>query len=726
MGFVDNVNIVAANIANSIGENIGVLSLNRATIADMIAIPNPSTDLTCIVTDKNQGGTFVYDSTQSTVNNGGTIFNGWIRQYDEAVNVKWFGAVGDGVTDDGINIQKALNVGEVDLTKGIYESSIKLTVNHNLKGIGIIKFTTNGTWDSLLLNADNLIVKDITIIGNEKQVGLQLGSTKNTNIKNVKIYNVYQAGINAYGAKNISIKNCYIENSVNGDGTNSYGDGIYLNATINAVVEDNEIYKFNRIGIVAEGANDNNSDNITIKNNTIHYGFNQNLSLDGVEFNVGIWVEHTSNFVIDNNYIYDIDTGINQDKNKVGGIQVGGGIQNVNTSIISNNNIVLPISSKTDSSEYLGFGIGLTGYSNLSNLLINNNKIVGFYGKGISIGGGYRNLTINNNYFEKCYFSANSHGYLIFQIDNNITKLSIDNNVFDTLSRIYPSNYEYVCPDINFFSYTNPNMESLYINKTNAIIGSKFNNTDIKNTYITESKIFNGYKNDNGVYSIVGINRYIDNTEIITTDTNIKYNHIFLEGDIATNTLITNSKFLGPSFYWENVYGFISISDTIFDAALGIKPNIKMFNKSGKRVVLNFKGNIINDYDTTYGLVLTNYIDEPDNIVILASNNMNISTNTNNVFKKYKYDISGSSVFENNISLTTPFSNMSCRNILHSKNIITSLPTTDSGVVGSLWNNNGVIVVSGIANFSGKFQDNAGNEVTVVNGIITAATDDGN
>ncbi len=726
MGFVDNVNIVAANIANSIGENIGVLSLNRATIADMIAIPNPSTDLTCIVTDKNQGGTFVYDSTQSTVNNGGTIFNGWIRQYDEAVNVKWFGAVGDGVTDDGINIQKALNVGEVDLTKGIYESSIKLTVNHNLKGIGIIKFTTNGTWDSLLLNADNLIVKDITIIGNEKQVGLQLGSTKNTNIKNVKIYNVYQAGINAYGAKNISIKNCYIENSVNGDGTNSYGDGIYLNATINAVVEDNEIYKFNRIGIVAEGANDNNSDNITIKNNTIHYGFNQNLSLDGVEFNVGIWVEHTSNFVIDNNYIYDIDTGINQDKAKVGGIQVGGGIQNVNTSIISNNNIVLPISSKTDSSEYLGFGIGLTGYSNLSNLLINNNKIVGFYGKGISIGGGYRNLTISNNYFEKCYFSANSHGYLIFQIDNNITKLSIDNNVFDTLSRTYPSNDEYICPDINFFSYTNPNMESLYINKTNAIIGSKFNNTDIKNTYITKSKILNGYKNDNNVYSIVGINRYIDNTEIVTTDTNIKYNHIFLEGDIATNTLITNSKFLGPSFYWENVYGFISISDTIFDASLGIKPNIKMFNKSGERVILNFKGNIINDYDTTYGLVFTNIIDEPDNIVILASNNMNISTNTNNVFKKYKYDISGSSVFENNISLTAPFSDMSCRNILHSKNIITSLPTTDSGVAGSLWNNNGVIVVSGIANFSGKFQDNAGNEVTVVNGIITAATDDGN
>ena len=55
---------------------------------------------TVIVKDLNRGGTFIYDATQSAVNNGGTIFDGWVRQYSGAVNVKWFGAVGDGVTDD--------------------------------------------------------------------------------------------------------------------------------------------------------------------------------------------------------------------------------------------------------------------------------------------------------------------------------------------------------------------------------------------------------------------------------------------------------------------------------------------------------------------------------------------------------------------------------------------------------------------------------------------------
>jgi len=57
---------------------------------------------------------------------------------------------------------------------------------------------------------------------------------------------------------------------------------------------------------------------------------------------------------------------------------------------------------------------------------------------------------------------------------------------------------------------------------------------------------------------------------------------------------------------------------------------------------------------------------------------------------------------------------------------MTNLPTSDPGVDGQLWNNNGIPVLSGISNFSGKFQDNDGNEVTVVNGIITDATDDGN
>lgn len=56
-----------------------------------------------------RSGDFIYDATQSAVNNSGTIFNGWVRQYSGGVYVEWFGAVGDGITDDlhAFNLAKA-------------------------------------------------------------------------------------------------------------------------------------------------------------------------------------------------------------------------------------------------------------------------------------------------------------------------------------------------------------------------------------------------------------------------------------------------------------------------------------------------------------------------------------------------------------------------------------------------------------------------------------------
>ncbi len=704
----------------------------RNTVKDMLDLNNKLEDGDVVflkgyhTVNDGGGGTFIYNPLGSkSDHNGGTIIDpnktfpeDWSNQdsldtwfnttntgngilervYNDTVHIKWFGSIGDDNIDDTKSIQKALLSANIILDNGIYKITSKITTKFNISGNGTLKFYTDNTWDSLLLDNDNLTIKDISIIGNLKQCGLQIGSSKNTIIKNINVKDVYQAGINAYSPKNLLIEDCYIENSVNGDGTNSYGDGIYINNGINCVIQRNEIYKFNRIGIVAEGSNtaDTNSNNIRINDNIIHYGFNQSLSLDGNELNAGVWVEHTSNFIIYNNYIYDIDTGINQNKNKVGGIQVGGGIYNENTSVISNNNIILPISSKTDRSTFLGFGIGIAGYSSFSNLIVEHNKVNGFYGNGISIVGGYISLIIKDNYFNNCYFSADSHGFLVFQIDHSIKSLIIDNNILLRDSSSYSQLH--VCPDINFFSYTNPNMDKLYIKNTTGIIGNKFNNSDIKNIFITNSHIYNGYASNNDIYAIVGLNRYITNSILELTDNTVKYNLLILEDGNATYTKIDNCDFYGISIYWENLFGYVNITNNTFNSKNGIVPCIKLLHNADNKLYFNFHNNIINSLDSNYGFVYTTSVDAKDNLIMNVTGNINASGSTTTPFKKWNYDISEDSCFLNNISPGVNFTNLDNKDFNISNSILmTKLPTADPIVASQLWvdSNNNVKVSQG-------------------------------
>lgn len=82
------------------------------TLADLQAyMPRPDVaHLQGIETNTDgRGGIFHYDATQSGVNNGGTIFNGWVREYNDFINVKWFGAIADGVTDNSAAFTAAAN-----------------------------------------------------------------------------------------------------------------------------------------------------------------------------------------------------------------------------------------------------------------------------------------------------------------------------------------------------------------------------------------------------------------------------------------------------------------------------------------------------------------------------------------------------------------------------------------------------------------------------------------
>jgi len=140
---------------------------------------------TVIVRDLNRGGTFIYYSSKVAEHNDGTNFNGWIRQYDGPVNVKWFGAVGDGITDDTIAIQNAINYintfDSVFLPSGQYNiSSPLLLKSKGIIGAGtesvlksdntssVLELSTSGLWEIAT-------IKDISIDGNSKQaIGIHL------------------------------------------------------------------------------------------------------------------------------------------------------------------------------------------------------------------------------------------------------------------------------------------------------------------------------------------------------------------------------------------------------------------------------------------------------------------------------------------------------------------------------------------------------------------------
>lgn len=87
------------------------------------------------------GGLFYWDSTNSTTQNNWSIFQSnnsstgrWIRVYDKKkLNIRWFGAKGDGVTDDAPIINYAVSVlsttgGEIIFPKGNYKIATQVTV----------------------------------------------------------------------------------------------------------------------------------------------------------------------------------------------------------------------------------------------------------------------------------------------------------------------------------------------------------------------------------------------------------------------------------------------------------------------------------------------------------------------------------------------------------------------------------------------------------------------
>lgn len=159
-----------------------------------------------IVTQANRGGIFIYDERLKDTNDGGTIINGWVRQYNGAADVKWFGAIGDGVTDDTAAIQKAASsCPSVLITQGTYKVSqtINLPSNVCIEGVGG-SIVGVGDITFIKLGGSNTI-SNLQITGDyskTSQVGVLIeGDEANLDSDNSHLDNVTFKGIGGCGVK---------------------------------------------------------------------------------------------------------------------------------------------------------------------------------------------------------------------------------------------------------------------------------------------------------------------------------------------------------------------------------------------------------------------------------------------------------------------------------------------------------------------------------------------
>ena len=133
------------SITHSDGANTKVLDSKDIavaidTVADFPA--NPNNGDVVIVRDLNRGGTFIYDSSEVAGSNDGTNFDGWIRQYSGAVNVKWFG-VSTEHTNNQIYINKAVDVSNnLYFPNGTYYIDDTILLGESTKIIGQNRLNT--------------------------------------------------------------------------------------------------------------------------------------------------------------------------------------------------------------------------------------------------------------------------------------------------------------------------------------------------------------------------------------------------------------------------------------------------------------------------------------------------------------------------------------------------------------------------------------------------------
>lgn len=193
-----------------------------------------------MVKDINRGGTFVSKTSIEIdpntgslyVANGGTVLaklggGFWVRQHNGAVNVKWFGAKGDGVTDDTMAFKKAIAFRTIFVPSGSYIINSSISDTSFLNGIsilgenpslysfaqGVTEIILSGNTTYFMRSQYHLTVKNITFRGAINDVfewksGIDGNIVRFNNVTALDCEGAFMKPITAGNGSNMAMTDC--------------------------------------------------------------------------------------------------------------------------------------------------------------------------------------------------------------------------------------------------------------------------------------------------------------------------------------------------------------------------------------------------------------------------------------------------------------------------------------------------------------------------------------
>lgn len=289
---------------------------NQKTIAQIRAFSGAINNVYTI--DIGQQGNWYYDASDATsLDNTGTVLvtadgKRLKRVYANEANVKWFGAKGDGSTDDTANIQLALTyTSDVYFPPGTY--MINSVTGLLPKSNQLIKIDKDAIVKSIANSATNYNIFKLSAVSN---VIIQGGKIIGDRATHTGVTGEFGMGIGIYDCTNILVKDVLV--------SDCWGDGIYIggvSAASKKITVDNVICDNNR----RQGLTITYAESILVKNSEFK-------NSNGVLPQYGIDIEPNSG-----TYSYDISIqNCKTYGNAGGGVQVYG-VSGTQRGIVINN-----------------------------------------------------------------------------------------------------------------------------------------------------------------------------------------------------------------------------------------------------------------------------------------------------------------------------------------------------------------------------------------------------